>query len=57
LSEQPVRKIVADALKRQKVDDLSDRALLQLVGLESAQALAAKTIAAGDITAIVPKGC
>ena len=45
LSEQRVRKIVADALKRQEVDDLPDHALLQLVRLESAQALAASTVA------------
>ncbi len=54
LSEQRVRKIVADALKRQEVDDPSDHALLQLVRLEGAQALAAKTIAGGDLTAIAP---
>ena len=52
LSEQRVRKIVADALKRQEVDDLPDHALLQLVRLESAQALAARTVAAGDLKAI-----
>src|SRR5208282_3867966 len=54
LSEQRVRKIVADALKRQEVDDPSDHALLQLLRLEGAQALAAKTIAGGDLTAIAP---
>jgi hypothetical protein len=54
LSEQRVRKIVADALKRQEVDDPTDHALLQLIRLEGAQALAARTIAAGDITAIGP---
>jgi transposase-like protein len=37
LSEQRIRKIVADALKRQEVDDLPDHALLQLVRLEGAQ--------------------
>jgi len=54
LSEQRVRKIVADALKRQEVDDPSDHALLQLLRLEGAQALAAKTIAGGDVKAIAP---
>jgi hypothetical protein len=54
LSEQRIRKIVADALKRQEVDDLPDHALLQLFRLEGAQALAAKTIAAGDLKAITP---
>ena len=54
LSEQRVRKIVADALKRQELDDGPDHALLQLVRLESAQALAARTIAAGDLKAIGP---
>jgi len=54
LSEQRVRKIVADALKRQEVDDPRDHALLQLVRLEGAQALAARTVAAGDLKAIAP---
>jgi predicted transcriptional regulator len=54
LSEQRVRKIVADALKRQEVDDPPDHALIQLVRLEGAQALAAKTIAGGDLKAIAP---
>ena len=54
ISEQRVRKIVADALKRQEVDDLPDHALLQLFRLEGAQALAAQTVAAGDLKAIAP---
>jgi predicted transcriptional regulator len=54
LSEQRVRKIVADALKRQEVDDPPDHALLQLVRLQAAQALAAETIAGGDLKAITP---
>ncbi len=54
LSEQRVRKIVAEALKRQEVDAAPDHALLQLVRLEGAQALAAETIAAGDLKAIAP---
>jgi DNA-binding CsgD family transcriptional regulator len=37
LSEQRVRKIVADALKRREVDEPRDHALLQLVRLEGAQ--------------------
>jgi hypothetical protein len=54
LREQRVRKIVADTLKRREVDDLPDHALLQLFRLEGAQALAARTIAAGDLKAITP---
>ena len=54
LSEQRVRKIVADALKRQEVDDLPDHALLQLVRLEGAHALTAETIAEGNLKAIGP---
>jgi DNA-binding NarL/FixJ family response regulator len=54
LSEQRVRKIVADALRRQEVDEPRDHALLQLVRLEGTQALAARTVAAGDLKAIAP---
>jgi predicted transcriptional regulator len=54
LSEQRVRKIVADALKRWEVDEPRDHALLQLVRPEGAQALAARTVAAGDLKAIAP---
>jgi hypothetical protein len=54
LSEQRVRKIVADALKRQEVEDPPDHALIQLVRLEGAQVLAAEAVAAGDLTAIAP---
>jgi DNA-binding CsgD family transcriptional regulator len=54
LSEQRVRKIVADALKRREVEDPPDHALIQLIRLEGAQALAAKTIAGGDLKAIAP---
>ena len=54
LSEQRVRKIVADALKRQEVDDPADHALLQLLRLEGAQALAGEMVAAGDLRAIAP---
>jgi hypothetical protein len=54
LSEQRVRQIVADSLKRQGVDGERDHALLQLVRLESAQALAAEAIDAGDLKAIAP---
>jgi predicted transcriptional regulator len=54
LSEQRVRKIVADALKRQEVEDPPDHALIHLVRLEGAQALAAETIAGGDLKAIAP---
>jgi hypothetical protein len=54
LSEQQVRKIVADALKRQEVDDPPDHALLQLVRLEGAHALTAEAVAAGDFKAIGP---
>lgn len=44
LSGQRVRKIVADALKRQEVDDGPDHAILQLFRLEQAQRLAAKAV-------------
>ena len=54
LSEQRVRKIVADALKRQGVDDPPEHALIQLIRLEGAQVLAAEAVAAGDLTAIAP---
>ena len=54
LSEQRVRQIVADSLKRQGVDSDRDHALLQLVRLEGAHALAAKSVAAGDLKAIAP---
>jgi hypothetical protein len=45
VSERRVRKIV---------DDAKDHALLQLVRLESAQAVAAEAIASGDLNAIAP---
>jgi hypothetical protein len=54
LSEQRVRQIVADALKREGVDGERDHALLQLVRLEGAPALAAESVAAGDLKAIGP---
>jgi hypothetical protein len=54
LSEQRVRQIVADALKRQRVDSERDHAPLQLVRLEGAHALAAESVSAGDIKAIAP---
>jgi predicted transcriptional regulator len=54
LSPRRVRKIVADALKRQQVDDLPDHALLQLVRLEGALARAAEAVAGGDVKAIAP---
>ena len=54
LSEQRIRKIIADTLKRQEVDDLPDHALLQLFRLESALALAGKAIEGGDLKAIPP---
>jgi predicted transcriptional regulator len=53
LSEQRLRKIISDTLKRQKVDDLPDHAL-QLFRLESALALAGKAIEGGDLKAIPP---
>jgi predicted transcriptional regulator len=54
LSEQRVRKIVADALKRQQLDDPPDHALLQLFRLERAHTIAAEAVAAGDLRAITP---
>jgi hypothetical protein len=52
LSGQRVRKIVADALKRQEVGP--DHAILQLFRLEQAQRLAAKAVDGGDLKAIAP---
>jgi predicted transcriptional regulator len=54
LSEQRVRKIISDTLKRQEVDDLPDHALLQLFRLEGALAIAGKAIEGGDLKAIPP---
>jgi hypothetical protein len=54
VTERRVRQIVADALKRQEVDNDREHALLQLMRLESAQALAAESIAGGDLKAIPP---
>jgi predicted transcriptional regulator len=54
LSEQRVRKIISDTLKRQEVDDLPDHALLQIFRLEGALAIAGKAIEAGDLKAIPP---
>jgi predicted transcriptional regulator len=54
VTERRVRQIVADALKRQEVDGDREHALLQLMRLESAQALAAESIAGGDLKAIPP---
>jgi predicted transcriptional regulator len=54
MSEQRVRKIISDTLKRQEVDDLPDHALLQIFRLEGALAIAGKAIAAGDLKAIPP---
>jgi predicted transcriptional regulator len=54
LSEQRVRKIISDTLKRQEVDDLPDHALLQVFRLEGALAIAGKAIEAGDLKAIPP---
>jgi hypothetical protein len=54
ISEQRVRKIVSDALRRQTVDTASDHALLQLFRLEGVHALAAEQVADGDLKAIGP---
>jgi hypothetical protein len=54
LSEQRVRQIVIEALDRQGADLPADHALLQLVRLESAHAMAAEAVAAGDLRAITP---
>jgi hypothetical protein len=54
LSEQRIRQIVPDAVRRQGVDSATDHALLQLVRLEGAHALAAEKVAAGDLKAIGP---
>ena len=54
LSGQRVRKIVADTLKRQRVDELPDHALLQLFRLDEALALAAQAVAGGNLKALGP---
>ncbi len=54
VSEQRVRKIISDTLKRREVDDLPDHALLQLFRLEGALALAGRAIEGGDLKAIPP---
>ncbi len=54
VSEQRIRQIVSDALQRQGVDTAQDHALLQLMRLETAHAVAARAIAAGDLKAIAP---
>ena len=52
VTERRIRQIVADVLRREKLDDPTDHALLQLVRLERAHALAAEAVAAGDLRAI-----
>jgi hypothetical protein len=42
VTERRIRQIVADVLRREKLDDTTDHALLQLVRLERAHALAAE---------------
>jgi len=54
VSERRIRQIVADALRREEVDDPTDHALLQLMRLEGAHALAAEAVNAGDLAAITP---
>ncbi len=54
VSERRVRQIVADALKRQKLDDPTDHAIIQLMRLEAAHELAARAVDSGDRKAIDP---
>jgi predicted transcriptional regulator len=54
VSERRIRQIVADAMRREELDDPSDHALLQLMRLESPHALAAEAVDAGDLGAIGP---
>ena len=54
LSQQRVRKIFADALRRREIDDLPDHALIQLVRLKRAYAVAAQAVQAGNLKAIRP---
>ena len=54
LSERRVRQIVADALRREELDDPTDHALIQLIRLEGALELAAQAVDSGDLAAIGP---
>jgi hypothetical protein len=52
VSERRIRQIVTEALRREKLDEPTDHALLQLFRLEAAHALAARAVDAGDFRAI-----
>jgi len=52
VSERRILQIVADALRRQELDDPTDHAIIQLIRLEGAHALAAEAVNAGDLRAI-----
>jgi hypothetical protein len=52
VSDRRIRQIVADALRRQELDDPTDHAIIQLMRLDCAHALAAQAVDAGDLGAI-----
>jgi hypothetical protein len=54
VSDRRVRQIVADALRRQELDDPTDHAIIQLMRLDAAHELAARAVDSGDLKAIDP---
>ncbi len=52
VSDRRVRQIVADALRRQQLDDPTDHAIIQLMRLDAAHQLAARAVDSGDLKAI-----
>ena len=52
VSDRRIRQIVADALRRQELDDPTDHAIIQLMRLDAAHQLAARAVDSGDLKAI-----
>lgn len=52
VTDRRVRQIVADALRRQELDDSTDHALIQRMRLDAAHELAARAVDSGDLRAI-----
>ncbi len=52
VSDRRIRQIVADALRRQELDDPTDHAIIQLMRLDAAHELAARAVDSGDLKAI-----
>ena len=52
VSDRRIRQIVTDALRRQKLDDPTDHAIIQLMRLDAAHQLAARAVDSGDLKAI-----